>query len=107
MVITNHQYNPQSVIMSKRIWDALSPADRKIIDDAADEAAKTQRTQARAEVAANLELLKKNGMQVTSFSPAEVNKLREKMKPVITKHAAIVGEALVAEMQAELAKLRR
>jgi tripartite ATP-independent transporter DctP family solute receptor len=107
MAITNHQYNPQSVIMSKRIWDALSPADRKIIDDAADEAAKTQRTQARAEVAANLELLKKNGMQVTSFSPAEVNKLREKMKPVITKHAAIVGEALVAEMQAELAKLRR
>jgi len=107
MAITNHQYNPQSVIMSKRIWDALSPADRKIIDDAADEAAKTQRSQARAEVAANLELLKKNGMQVTSFSPAEVTKLREKMKPVIAKHAAIVGEALVAEMQAELAKLRR
>jgi tripartite ATP-independent transporter DctP family solute receptor len=107
LAITNHQYNPQSVIMSKRVWDTLSAADRKIIDDAADEAAKLQRSQARASVADSLETLRKNGMQVTQFPPAEVNKLREKMKPVIAKHAAIVGEGIVAEMQAELAKLRR
>jgi tripartite ATP-independent transporter DctP family solute receptor len=107
MVITNHQYNPQSVIMSKKVWDSLSAADRKIIDEAADEAAQAQRTAARAAVAANLELLKKNGMAVTQFSPAEVAKLREKMKPVITKFSANVGEATVNEMLAELAKLRR
>ena len=107
IVLSNHQYNPQSVIMSKKVWDSLSPADRKLIDDAADDAAKTQRAAARAAVAADLETLKKNGMQVTTFSPAEVAKLREKMKPVIAKHAAIVGEALVAEVQAELAKLRK
>ncbi len=107
MVITNHQYNPQSVIMSKRVWDSLSAADRKIIDEAADEAAQAQRTAARAAVAANLELLKKNGMAVTQFSPAEVAKLREKMKPVIAKFSANVGDATVNEMLAELAKLRR
>jgi tripartite ATP-independent transporter DctP family solute receptor len=107
MAITNHQYNPQSVIMSKKVWDALSAADRKIIDEAADEAAQAQRTAARAAVAANLELLKKNGMTVTQFSPTEVAKLREKMKPVITKFSANVGEATVNEMLAELAKLRR
>ncbi len=107
IAFTNHQYNPQSVIMSKKVWDSLSAADRKIIDEAADEAARTQREQARAAVAANLDLLKKNGMQVTQFSPAEVAKLREKMKPVIAKYTANVGEALVGEMQAELAKLRR
>jgi tripartite ATP-independent transporter DctP family solute receptor len=107
MAITNHQYNPQSVIMSKKVWDSLSPADRKIIDEAADEAAKVQRTASRAAVAANLELLKKNGMTVTQFSPAEVAKLREKMKPVIAKYTASVGEATVNEVLAELAKLRR
>ena len=107
MVITNHQYNPQSVIMSKKVWDSLSAADRKIIDEAADEAAQAQRTAARAAVAANLELLKKNGMAVTQFSPAEVAKLREKMKPVIAKYTASVGEATVNEVLAELAKLRR
>jgi tripartite ATP-independent transporter DctP family solute receptor len=107
LAITNHQYNPQSVIFSKKVWDTLSAAERKLIDDAADESAKHQREQSRAAVAANLELLKKNGMQVTQFSAAEVAKLREKMKPVILKYTANVGESLVAEVQAELAKLRK
>jgi TRAP-type C4-dicarboxylate transport system substrate-binding protein len=107
MAITNHQYNPQSVIMSKKVWDSLSAADRKILDEAADEAANVQRTASRAAVAANLELLRKNGMTVTQFSPAEVAKLREKMKPVIAKYTASVGEATVNEVLAELAKMRK
>ena len=52
IVLSNHQYNPQSVIMSKKVWDSLTPAERKLIDDAADEAAKTQRAESRAAVAA-------------------------------------------------------
>jgi TRAP-type transport system periplasmic protein len=107
IVLSNHQYNPQSVIMSKKVWDSLTPAERKLIDDAADEAAKTQRTESRAAVAANLELLKKNGMTVTQLPPAEVAKLREKMKPVIAKYSTNVGDATVNEMMAELAKLRK
>lgn len=107
VALTNHQYNPQSVLISKKVMDTLTPADRKIIEDAAAEAAQHQREQARAAVNANLELLKKNGMTVTQLPPAEVAKLREKMKPVIAKHTANVGEALVNEVQAELAKLRR
>ena len=106
LVLTNHQYNPQSVIFSKKVWDTLSATERKIIDDAADAAVKVQRQASRAAVAANLELLKKNGMNVTQFSPAEVAKLREKMKPVIDKHSAALGST-VAEVQAELAKLRK
>jgi TRAP-type transport system periplasmic protein len=107
MAITNHQYNPQSVIFSKKVWDTYSAAEKKVIEDAAAEATKFQREQSRAAVAANWELLKKNGMTVTQFSPEEVNKLREKMKPVIAKYSATVGEATVSEVQAELAKLRK
>jgi TRAP-type transport system periplasmic protein len=107
IALTNHQYNPQSVIFSKKVWDTLSAAEKKIIDDSADEATKAQREASRAAVAANVELLKKNGMTVTQFSPAEVAKLREKMKPVIAKYTATVGESLVNEVNAELAKLRK
>ncbi len=107
MALTNHQYNPQSVIFSKKVWDTYSAAEKKVIEDSAVEATKFQREQSRAAVAANLELLKKNGMTVTQFSPEEVNKLREKMKPVIAKYSANVGEATVSEVQAELAKLRK
>ena len=79
----------------------------ELLDDAADEAAKTQREANRAALATNLDLLKKNGMQVTTFAPAEVAKLRDKMKPVIAQFSANVGEATVTEVMGELAKMRR
>ncbi len=107
VALTNHQYNPQSVIISKKFWDTLSAAEKKIVNDAADEAAKYEREQSRAMMTAALDMLKKNGMTVTEFPPAEVAKLREKMKPVVAKYAAVVGEATVNEVQAELAKLRK
>jgi tripartite ATP-independent transporter DctP family solute receptor len=107
VAITNHQYNPQSVIVSKKLWDSLSASERKILDSAADEAAKYQREQSRAQAGAAVDLLRKNGMTVTELPPAEVAKFREKMKPVLAKHAANVGDALFGELQAELAKLRR
>jgi TRAP-type C4-dicarboxylate transport system substrate-binding protein len=95
------------VIFSKKIWDSLSSAERKILDDSADEATKHQRDQARAAVAVNMELLKKGGMTVSEFAPTEVAKLRDKMKPVIAQFSANVGEETVAEVQAELAKMRK
>jgi hypothetical protein len=50
--------------------------------------------------------LKKNGMQITTLPAAEMTALREKMKPVIAKHGELIA-ATVAELQAELAKLRK
>jgi tripartite ATP-independent transporter DctP family solute receptor len=107
MTLTNHQYNPQSVVISKKFWDSLSAPEKKILQDAAHESAAYQRTQSRAQLQSGLEDLKKGGMQVTELPAAEVTKLREKMKPVIDKHAASVGEATVKSMMAELAKLRK
>ncbi len=105
--ITNHQYNPQSVMISKKFWDTLSATEKQIVQDAAIEAGKYQREQARSQVAAALDNMKKNGMQVTEFPAAEVLKFADKMKPVISKHAATAGEATVTELLAELAKLRK
>ena len=106
LAITNHQYNPQSLIFSKKIWDTLQPAERKVLQDAATEAALYQRKVNRDAAATQLAELKKNGMQVTELSAAEQAKLRDKFKPVIDKHGAAIA-ATVAELQAELAKLRK
>ena len=35
VVLSNHQYNPQSVIISKKFWEKLSAAEKKIVADAA------------------------------------------------------------------------
>ena len=107
MTLTNHQYNPQSIVVSKRFWDTLSAGDRKILQDAAQESIAYQRTQSRAALQAGLEDLKKGGMQVNELPAAEVAKLRDRMKPVIAKHSASVGEATVSAMMAELAKARK
>jgi tripartite ATP-independent transporter DctP family solute receptor len=107
LTLTNHQYNPQSVVISKRFWDTLAPADRGILQEAAQESAGFQRTQSRAMLQSGMEDLRKAGMEITELPPAEVAKLREKMKPVIARHSATVGEDTVKAMMAELAKLRK
>src|SRR5207253_2549420 len=47
IVLSHHQYNPQSLIFSKKIWDALGSGEKKILSDAALEAAKYQRQVSR------------------------------------------------------------
>ncbi|WP_395704021.1 TRAP transporter substrate-binding protein [Aquabacterium sp.] len=106
LTLTNHQYNPQSVIFSKKVWDSLGAPERKILQDAAVEAGRYQRQVSREASAGTIEQLKKAGMQVSELPPAEMAKLRERMKPVIEKHGAAIA-ATVAELQAELAKLRK
>ena len=106
VALTNHQYNPQSVLMSKKFWDGLSAAEKKVVSDAANEATAYQRKQARDQVSVALENLKKNGMQVSELPASEMAILRDKMKPVIAKHGEPIA-ATVAELQAELAKLRK
>ncbi len=107
LAISNHQYNPQSVFISKKTWDTLSADEKKVLQDAATEAAPFQRKASREMMGTALENLKKNGMQVSELSPVELAKFREKMKPVIEKHSATVGADVVNAMQAELAKLRK
>jgi TRAP-type transport system periplasmic protein len=106
LALTNHQYNPQSLIFSKKVWDTLSADEKKILQDAAVEAGRFQRQVNREAAAGQLDALKKAGMQVTELSPAEQAKLRARLEPVIAKHGAVIS-ATVAELQAELAKLRK
>lgn len=105
VTLTNHQYNPQSVLMSKKFWDSLNPAEQKIITEAAAESTIYQRQQARLQDVTALDAVKKGGMQVTELSAAELAKFREKMKPVLEKHGASTPEA-VLELTGELAKIR-
>ncbi|MDB5942278.1 MAG: transporter solute receptor, DctP family protein [Ramlibacter sp.] len=107
LTLTHHQYNPQSVILSKKTWDTMSAAEKKIIQEAADEAGRYQRQVSREQAALTIDQLKKAGMQVTQLSAGEQAKLHVKMKPVIDKHAASVGDSTVKDVMAELARLRK
>jgi TRAP-type transport system periplasmic protein len=103
LAVTNHMYNPQSLLMSKKVWDRLTNDEKKIVADAAKEATTAARQYARDNDAKALGDLKKT-MEVTNIAPADIAKIQAKLKPVIDKYSANVGPELVKELQAELAK---
>jgi len=87
--------------------NTLSGAEKKIVTDAALEVTKAQRQASRDAAGSTLDQLKKAGMQVTELPPAEIARLRDKMRPMIAKYAVSVGQDTVKAMQDELAKVRK
>jgi tripartite ATP-independent transporter DctP family solute receptor len=107
LTLTHHIYNPQAVVVSKKFWDKLTADEKALITDAAAQATTFQRGISRTQADVALEDLKKAGMTVTQLAPAEVAKLREKVKPVIEKQTAVVGADTVKALNAEIAKVRK
>ena len=107
LALTRHIYNPQALIVSKKFWDKLNADEKALITEAAAQATTYQRGVSRTQADIAIDDLKKTGMQVTELPPAEMAKLRDKVKPVIEKQTTVVGTDTVAALQAELAKLRK
>jgi tripartite ATP-independent transporter DctP family solute receptor len=105
--LTRHTYNPQVLLISKKFWSQLSPAEQKIITEASAEATVYQRKVSLEREATALEALKKAGMQVNELSPAEVARIRDKVKPVIEKASQNIGEAVLADLNAAIATARK
>jgi TRAP-type transport system periplasmic protein len=105
--LTRHTYSPFVVLVSKKFWDKLSPDEQKVMQDSCVEARDYQRKVSREANVKILDELRKSGMQVNEVSPQEAAKMREKLKPVIDKFTKEYGEALVKELEAEIAKVRK
>ena len=103
---TFHAYNPLVVIFSKPKWDKLTPAERKIIQDAANEAGTYERKVSREANEKAAESLKGKGMLINAVAPAEIARMRDKVKAVNEKYVKEGGEAMAAEISAEIAKVR-
>jgi TRAP-type transport system periplasmic protein len=106
LVLTKHVYNPQAILVSKRVFDRLSADERKVLQSAAAEARDYQRKVSREQDVSELEALKKT-MQVTEMPPAEIAKMRDKAKPLVEKYNKEIDASLVSGLQAELDRLRR
>lgn len=66
LALTNHQFQMTPFLMSKRTWDRLSDADRKAVQEAADEATALQRKLSADADEKLLADLKSKGVQVTT-----------------------------------------
>ena len=104
---TRHVYNPQAFLVSKKTWDGMSADERQILAEAAKDSTVFQRAASRSAADSALEALRKAGMTVSELPPEEMATLRAKVKPVIDKYSASVGEATVRELMSEIDKVRR
>ena len=104
--LTGHAYNAVALLMSKKTFDRLNEDERKLVADAAQEAAVWQRVASRQLAGSLLEKLRKDGMQVNEVSAAEKQRLAEKLQPVVDKYAGIIGGDWMQRLTAQLSQMR-
>jgi len=105
--ITRHSYNAFIVLLSKKTWDSMSQAEKRIMQDAAIAARTYERQVARAAAGKDLETLKARGMQVNELAPGEIARMRDILKPVSEKFASSYDPAFVRDFNAEMERIRR
>jgi tripartite ATP-independent transporter DctP family solute receptor len=104
--LTNHAYAPYIVLVSKAFWDKLDGKERDQLREGCYEGRTYQRNLNRKMTAELIETLKKGGMTVTAISPAETNKMREKLKPIVERYTHEIGADIVEQAQKEIAAAR-
>ena len=104
--LSNHVYTPVALVASKKFWDGLSDADKAGVQKAADEAKIVQRELLDAGDKEVIGKFGAAGVKVDAIPPAELAKIQDKVKSVVTKFAPQIGEGFIKEFYAEIDKVR-
>jgi TRAP-type transport system periplasmic protein len=106
LTITNHVYTPVALIASKKWWAALTPEQQLAVQKVAEETRSFQRSEELRQAADVVGELKAKGMSVTEMPPAELEKIRAAVQPVIDKNTDAIGAEFVQAFYGELKKFR-
>ena len=104
---TNHVYATNPIQIGKRFWDKLSPAEHKLLQEAATEAQNYQRTASREAAGKALIELQAKGMSYNAVAPAELARMREQVKPVYEKFSAAYDPAVMTLFKTELERVSK
>jgi TRAP-type C4-dicarboxylate transport system substrate-binding protein len=104
---TNHVYAANIILVSKRFWDKLSPAEQKMMTDAANESRGYQRQVSRAAAQKAVGELQAKGMQYNELSAEQHQRMVLVARPVTDRIAAAYDPAIVKLYQDELGRIRK
>jgi len=107
LTISRHVYSPWIMLASKRWYDGLSADEKKILNEAAVASRDFERKDSREASAQSIAYLKEKGMQINELSPAELERMREMVKPAFDKYAADGGADVLKELQGAIAASRK
>jgi TRAP-type transport system periplasmic protein len=96
--LTGHVYSPAVLILSPKIWNKLSDADKKVFVAAAQKGSTAQRKKVNDDEAVGIAQLKKDGMQVVEAVDGE--SFRKAVAPAYTAFAKEFGAERIAAIQA-------
>jgi TRAP-type transport system periplasmic protein len=96
--LTAHVYSPAAIILSPKVWEKLSEADRKVFLDAAKKASDAQRRKVNQDEANGIAQLKKDGMQIVEKVDGE--SFRKAVAPAYAAFAKEFGADRIAAIQA-------
>jgi tripartite ATP-independent transporter DctP family solute receptor len=93
LAMTGHNYNTMVHVISKKVWDKLTPEQKTIVKEESKKAGDWMRKTVRSEEADQINQLKQFGMEITYPDKSEFKKL---MKPAYDRMKAIAGEENIA-----------
>jgi tripartite ATP-independent transporter DctP family solute receptor len=106
LTLTKHAYSPLAVLMSKKTWDTLSPAEQGAMRECASRGRDEERRVNREQAAKSVANLKSKGMLVNELSPAETQRIRDKAQVVYQTHTKEIGDEAITLVTGELKRIR-
>jgi TRAP-type transport system periplasmic protein len=104
---TNHVYGTNIILVGKRFWDRLTPAEQKILQDAALEARDYQRQVSLEASRKAVGELQSKGMQFNDVAQAERDRMRAIAKPVTEKALAGYDPAIQKLYASEVERVQQ
>jgi TRAP-type C4-dicarboxylate transport system substrate-binding protein len=101
LALTNHAILPGVMLISKKLWDSLSPDRQKLIMDASVEAGLYERDLEYSDSETSLVKLKEAG--VTIYKP-DLAPYIQATRSVYDKYTKTIGEDLMTQVKAMVAK---
>ncbi|RZJ12153.1 MAG: DctP family TRAP transporter solute-binding subunit, partial [Haliea sp.] len=105
--ITRHAYAAHLVMASKKWWDTLSKDEQNVITEAVLETRPFQRKLNNDADGKAIADLKTKGMTVNTIAPAEMQRMSDKVRPVVDKFAANFDPVLAKEMFTQVEAMRK
>jgi len=96
--LTGHVYSPAILLLSPKVWDKLSEADRKVFVEAAQKGAAAQRRKVNDDENSGIAQLRKDGMQVVE--KVDSDSFRKAVAPAYAGYAKEFGADRIAAIQA-------
>ncbi|PLC50122.1 C4-dicarboxylate ABC transporter [Pollutimonas subterranea] len=111
LTLWNYVADPLIFVVNKQVWESWTEADRKIVQEAAIEAAKQEIVIARKGVTPEdpsmLKEIEGHGVTVTSLTPEQHDAFVKVTKPVFEKWKKTIGEDLVSQAQKDIAARKK